>query len=89
MKMEKVWRDIKLKLYDHYGWFRKEHESEFYNRGHFNYLVDHPEYITGKVGLSLFKGLSFWNTHGKEFDAMFPTIYFPTEWIEKLREETL
>jgi len=83
----KKWRDIKLALYDRFGWFRKEHESEYYNRRHFNYLVGHPEYIEGKIGNSeCFKEMMFWNTTGKEFGTMSPTVYFPKEWVKKLKE---
>lgn len=87
-KARRKWRDLKLWYYDHWRWFRKEHESEYYNRGLFNYLCDHPEYIDGKVHRSeCLSGFAFWNTTGKEFGTMYPTVYFPLEWIEKLKKE--
>lgn len=80
-------KKIKMKLFDQFGWFKKEFTSEYYNRGHFNYLVAHPEYIEGKVGYSKhFKGMMFWNTTGKEDAVMFPTVYFPKKWVDDLKK---
>lgn len=87
MSLNKLLFKIRVSLFDRYGWFYKEMTSEFCNRGHFNYLVHHPQYINGKVGVSKhIKGVAFWNTTGKEHAPMFPTIYFPIEWVEDLNK---
>ena len=84
--LEKV-TDFKLKLFDKFGWFDKEfNNSEFCNRGTFNYLLNHPQYIVGKIGSSsVFKDYIYWNSSGKEFGTTFPTFYFPRKWINQLK----
>ena len=81
-----VLASVRVKLFDRFGWFKKEFTSEYCNRGLFNYLISHPEHIEGKVGDSKYmNGFMFWNATGKEDAVMFPTSYFPKKWFEDLK----
>ena len=81
--MKRLINNIKLKLFDRYGWFKKEFTHEFNNRGLFNYLCANPQYIEGKVFKSAhYSGMAFWNSQGKEYGTTFPTVYFPQVWID-------